>query len=51
MPPQPVAHEGRTAFEKAVQVCLKGMEGRVSPEEVRAALFEAAEEAGVCVLA
>jgi hypothetical protein len=34
-------------FEKALLACLDGMEGRVGGEVVRAALIEAADEAGV----
>jgi hypothetical protein len=35
------------AFEKALLACLDGMEGRVGGDVVRAALIEAADEAGV----
>lgn len=38
------------AFEEAVRVALDGMAGRVAPEDVIAAMVEAAEEAGVRML-
>ncbi|WP_028753701.1 DUF982 domain-containing protein [Rhizobium leucaenae] len=38
------------AFEKALMACLDGMHDRVGGEVVRAALIEAAREAGVGVI-
>lgn len=35
------------AFEEALQACIDGMAGRISPDQVRQALYKAAKEAGI----
>jgi N-methylhydantoinase A/oxoprolinase/acetone carboxylase beta subunit len=42
-------HKGE-AFEAALQACIDGINHRVSPEEVRQALINAANEAGIRIL-
>ena len=38
------------AFEYALQICIDGIRGRVSPQQVRSAFVDAAGEAGILIL-